>query len=149
VPRVDFQQDPGDEPLDELVGRLGRRLRQLMVRVLAPMDVAPSHVRALRMLDRHDGLRLSELAGHLRIAPRSVTEVVDGLEQRGLVVRTPDREDRRAVRLTITDAGLAVNAAVQEARSAEAERLFLVLDPADRDHLRRILTTLLAELPED
>ena len=36
-----------------------------------------------------DGVRLSDLAEALRIAPRSATEVADGLQERGLVERTP------------------------------------------------------------
>jgi DNA-binding MarR family transcriptional regulator len=109
---------------------------------LAPWDITPSQSRALRVLARHDGIRLSELSAHLRIAPRSTTEVVDGLETRGLIERSPDPEDRRATLVALTKEGARVIKAIQSARGAEAERIFGQLSATDRTHLTRILRKL-------
>jgi DNA-binding MarR family transcriptional regulator len=89
-----------------------------------------------------DGVRLSELAEALRIAPRSATEVADGLQERGLVQRTADPADRRAVVLTATPAGRRVQQEVDDARAADAEELFGRLSEADRAELARILRSL-------
>ena len=84
-------------------------------------------------------MRLCELSDHLRIAPRSTTEVVDALEERGLVERRPDPNDRRATLVALTDHGVTVGEAIRAARQAEAERFFGGLSASDRDHLARIL----------
>src|ERR1700676_5569314 len=88
--------DSRDDTLSEAFWSVARQLRRAAMESLAQWDISPSQARALRVLARHDGARLSELAEHLRIAARSATEVVDGLEAKGLVARRPDPQDRRA-----------------------------------------------------
>ncbi|MGH3849002.1 MAG: MarR family winged helix-turn-helix transcriptional regulator, partial [Pseudonocardiaceae bacterium] len=124
-----------DETLSEAFWGVARQLRQLSRETLAPWDVSPSQSRPLGVLMSHGVMRLSELSEHLHIAPRSATEVVDGLEQRGLVERRPDPNDRRATLVALTDQGTKVGAAIQAARSAEAERFFGELSASDRTHL--------------
>lgn len=121
---------------------MARRLRRSSREALEPWDINPSQARALGVLARHGMLRLSALAEHLRIAPRSATEVVDDLQARGLVERRPDPGDRRATLVALTGEGSRIGAAIRAARRAEAERLFADLDEADRDQLARILRTL-------
>jgi DNA-binding MarR family transcriptional regulator len=91
------------------------------------------------------GLRPTDLAARLRIAPRSVTEVVDGLADAGLVERTPDPTDRRAVTLDLTSEGRAQVSAIRASREAVAGTLFDTLSPRDRDQLRRILGVLVED----
>ncbi|WP_326563266.1 MarR family winged helix-turn-helix transcriptional regulator [Micromonospora sp. NBC_01796] len=131
-----------DETLVEAFWGVARRLRRSSREALEPWDINPSQARALGVLARHGMLRLSALAEHLRIAPRSATEVVDDLQARGLVERRPDPGDRRATLVALTGEGSRIGAAIRAARRAEAERLFADLDEADRDQLARILRTL-------
>jgi DNA-binding MarR family transcriptional regulator len=111
---------------------------------LSEFDVTPSQMRAIRVLAEHGagGVRASELAQHLHIAPRSVTEVVDALEAKGLVERSPDPGDRRATLVGLTARGREVSDAVRRARGVESERLFERLSQTDRAHLARILRRL-------
>ena len=131
-----------DETLSEAFWGVARQLRRLSRETLEPWDVTPSHGRALSVLGRHGELRLSELSEHLRIAARSTTEVVDALEERGLIERQPDPHDRRATLVALTDEGARVNAAIRSARTAEAESFFGTLSETDRTHLARILRKL-------
>ena len=109
--------------LGDLVMRVARALRHRGAQAMAPWDLAPHHARALRVVGRHDGIRPGELAGHLRVAPRSVTDVVDALEERGLLERRPDPADRRATVLALTASGRALVAEVDAARRADAHSL--------------------------
>ncbi|MEH0982582.1 MarR family winged helix-turn-helix transcriptional regulator [Micromonospora sp. CPCC 205556] len=135
--------DTPEESLPELFWAVARRLRHQSRRTLEPWEINPGHARALGVLTRHGAQRLSALADHLHIAPRSATEVVDGLEERGLVERRPDPADRRATLVAPTDEGTRVGTAIRAARDAEAGRFFGHLSPTDRDHLTRLLRTLL------
>lgn len=110
--------------------------------MLAPWDISPSHARALGVLERHESIRLAELAERLHIAPRSATEVVDVLESHGLVERQSDPDDRRATLVVLTDDGKHVSAAIRITRTADAERFFAELSETDRNHLGRILRKL-------
>jgi DNA-binding MarR family transcriptional regulator len=131
-----------DDGLAELFWGVARRLRHQTRESLSPWDVTPSQSRALSVLMRHGTLRLSELSEHLRIAARSATEVVDDLQEQGLVERRPDPADRRATLVALTGAGADAGAAIADARRAEAARFFGALSVDDRADLGRILRTL-------
>ncbi|MGG5257817.1 MarR family winged helix-turn-helix transcriptional regulator [Phycicoccus avicenniae] len=134
-----------DLDLGDLVMRLARDLRRRGMVAFEPHDLAPHHARALRVLGHHGSMRLGELAQHLRVAPRSVTDVVDALEERGLARRSPDPVDRRAQVVSVTDEGSALLERVDEARREAAEASFARLPAADRATLRRILERLDAD----
>lgn len=131
-----------EESLAESFRAVARELRRRTQAALEPWDVTPSQARALGVLRHHGPVRLRDLAAHLRIAPRSATEVVDDLEARGLAVRSPDPDDRRATRVGLTPAGDATAAAIRAARAAGADDYFAGLDDADRAALARILRRL-------
>ena len=128
--------------LGDLLMRAARTLRRRFGAVLTPWELSPHQARALRVVSSRDGVRLSALAEALRIAPRSATEVADGLQERGLVQRETDPADRRAVVLRLTDAGRRVQREVDDARAADAAELFGRLSAADRADLARILRSL-------
>ena len=128
-----------EESLLEAFWAVTRRLRHRTRVALEPWHISPSQSRALGVLSHHGEMRLSALAEHLRIAPRSATEVVDDLQTRGLVERRPDPADRRATLVALTGQGTATSTAIQQARAAEGERLFAELSAADRAELARIL----------
>ena len=134
--------DDGTAALGDLLMRAARTLRRRFGAVLAPWDLSPHQARALRVVGSGDGVRLSEIAEALRIAPRSATEVADGLQERGLVERAADPTDRRAVVLTVTEAGRQVQREVDDARAADAQQLFGRLSATDRAELARILRAL-------
>jgi DNA-binding MarR family transcriptional regulator len=94
-----------------------------------------------------EGLRLKDLAERLRIAPRSATEVVDQLQDKGLVERRPDPVDRRATRIVLTEGGARVRAQVREERRRQAGDYFSVLSAPDRVELARILSELVGSHP--
>jgi len=131
--------DPaGDEALADAFGAVARQLREKSAETLAPWDITPAHLRALRVLSRHGPMRLSELSDHLRIAPRTATEVADALEARTLVRRRADPGDRRAILVEVTEHGASVLGEIRAA-PGEAGRVFGRLTPADRADLARIL----------
>jgi DNA-binding MarR family transcriptional regulator len=131
-----------EESLAEAFWAVTRELRHRSRDALAPWAVTPSQARAVWVLMRHGTMRLRDLAEHLRIAPRSATEVVDDLESRGLVERGPDPDDRRATLVHLTDPGREIGGAVRAARAADADGFFDRLSAADRAELARILRTL-------
>jgi DNA-binding MarR family transcriptional regulator len=135
--------ESGEEnSLSEAFWAVARALRHLNRSTLEPWNITPSHSRALGVLMHHGVMRLSELSDHLRIAPRSTTEVVDGLQEQGLVERQPDPNDRRATLVALTDKGRSTGTTIQAARDAEAERFFGGLSEPERETLSAILRKL-------
>ncbi|MFI6542923.1 MarR family winged helix-turn-helix transcriptional regulator [Streptomyces prunicolor] len=103
------------------VGRLTRRLRQAH----AVGDVSLSGVSVLARLARDGSESPTSLAEAERVRPQAMASTLALLEQRGLVLRSPDAADGRRSILAITDEGRAVLA---ERRSASVHRLGAVLD---------------------
>jgi DNA-binding MarR family transcriptional regulator len=131
-----------DEPsLDELLVGAARALRRRWTTDLGH-DLSPHDARALRVVGHHGPTRLGVVAEHLRIAPRSATDVVDRLEARGLVRRSPDPDDRRAMTVSLTANGEAALAEVDEARRSGAAAFFEPLSERDRTTLARLLARL-------
>lgn len=61
----------------------------------------------MAQLERHpDGLRMSEVSKRLMVSGGNVTGITDQLEREGLVIRTLDRSDRRALAVKLTETGL-------------------------------------------
>jgi DNA-binding MarR family transcriptional regulator len=109
---------------------------------MAPLGVAPSQARALRVLRQHSPLRLGELSERLRIAPRSATDIVDGLQERGWCSREPDPVDRRATVVVLTEAGREIGQAIREVQVRHAEKYFGALSAAERSELAALLAKL-------
>ena len=138
---MDHQHSTGD-----LVMALARRVRREHAESLADWDVTPSQARALRVLASAEaGMRPSVLADELRIAPRSATDVVDGLEARGWLARAADPTDRRATVLSLTPDGHELVGRVEDVRRVASERVLDVLTDAQRRTLHEILSVVVGE----
>jgi DNA-binding MarR family transcriptional regulator len=61
----------------------------------------------LAQLERDDGLKMSELSRRLMVTGGNVTGLADQLQREGWLVREPVADDRRAMRLRLTDDGRA------------------------------------------
>lgn len=77
-----------------------------------------------------------------------IIAVLDDLQHRGLIERTPDPADRRARLLELTEEGQRLAAAAQAEIQAREEQLLKHLPAADRRGFLNALRTL-AELPRD
>lgn len=144
------EPDPAQLSAGELLTLLARRLRHRRGQELQPFGLTPAQYRAFGIVARcthreGDELRPSGLAERLGIAPRSATEVVDALQEKGLIRRAPSPTDRRATALSLTDDGRQLlsrlRSTMDRASQERAEDLFSVLDANELDTLTRLLRT--------
>ena len=118
-----------------------RRLHRGTSEALAPLGLSRAQSRVVRLLA--DGpLRMATIAERLTVVPRTVTDLVDGVEAAGLVARQPDPEDRRSTFVALTAGGRLLLDRLEVARRESAEPAFGRLDPADRAVLLRLLRDL-------
>ncbi|AIY19054.2 Transcriptional regulator, MarR family [Pimelobacter simplex] len=80
-----------------------------------------------------------ELADALAVTPRNVTGLVDGLVATGYVARAPHPTDRRAVLVTLTDAGSTLLTSMVEGYAEMHDLLFGGLSERQLRDLRRSL----------
>jgi DNA-binding MarR family transcriptional regulator len=84
---------------------------------------------------RHGASSPSELARLWQVTPAVITGIIDRLERRQLVRREPDPNDRRRLRLALTDAGLAASEIVEQSLT---EELAAQLSQASPDQLAEL-----------
>ncbi|WP_310738938.1 MarR family transcriptional regulator [Microbispora sp. H10830] len=82
---------------------------------------------------------MSELGAMLGLAKSSLTGLVDRSERNGLVQRTPDPQDSRAVRVSLTGEGAELADEFYTETCRRVEELVSGLAPAERDALAALL----------
>jgi long-chain acyl-CoA synthetase len=104
--------------LEVSVGRTVARLGRQVEVALATIDLTTAQYRALMQLG--DGAEASSsLAAKLAVSRPSVTAVVEGLVERGLVDRRHSGEDRRRVSVDLTESGRRMLAQADEVVSTK------------------------------
>lgn len=96
-----------DPVVDDLLKALHRVIHQTK-RTVHSDTVERAAIIILSSLKENSPVRLSDLANDLLLDISTVSRQARALEDRGLVTRTEDPDDRRAVRLELTPAGVAV-----------------------------------------
>lgn len=119
--------------------RLARRLRQMRDDSL---ELNHNQLSAMGVLLNHGDLLMGELAAKEKVQPPSMTRIVNGLEERGFVVRKDDPQDKRSCLVAITDSGRDVLMADRRRRDAWLAKRVAELDPAERDVLRQAVVIL-------
>ena len=126
--------------LMERIQRTSKRLRRAYVGALKPLGLTPAQERALLMITRAgEPIRMGELAERMDIVPRSVTSLIDALEEAGLVSRAVDPDNRRSILLSLTERGQEARQSMAAARAAAGAEIFGRLSAADRAELARLL----------
>jgi DNA-binding MarR family transcriptional regulator len=112
-----------DELLDELTA-IKPRDRHRMLQAWQRSGVSIVQLSAVNLLEADGPMTMGRLAESLGISVASATGVVDRMEERHLVVRRPDADDRRLV--------------IVHAAEGAAE-LFLTMERVRRDHLAQLV----------
>ena len=99
--------------LADIVSRLRRAMRRAARAADPALGLSVAQLELLSCMAEHPGIRPSQLARMLRLAPSSVATLLSGLQSAGYVTRTPGGPgadgggDRRTVSLDLSDEGTA------------------------------------------
>jgi DNA-binding MarR family transcriptional regulator len=94
--------------LADIVSRLRRAMRRAARAADPALGLSVAQLELLSCIAEHPGVRPSELARMLRLAPSSVATLLGGLQTAGYVTRTPGGDtagDRRTVSLDLSERG--------------------------------------------
>jgi MarR family transcriptional regulator for hemolysin len=95
---------PNNRELAFAINDVARLLRTFADHEARRFGMTRAKWAVLARLDRFEGLKQTELAEMLDLQPISLTRLLDGLADNGLIERRPDPDDRRAKRLFLTPA---------------------------------------------
>jgi DNA-binding MarR family transcriptional regulator len=99
-------------------------------------------------LPRSGSLTMSELSSALMVPMSTTTRMVDWLVKQGLVVRMPDPEDRRVVRVAFTDAGRELSGKIEDHVRERVQEILGSLTPEERRTLLALIKKIVASLNE-
>ncbi|GAA4557600.1 MarR family transcriptional regulator [Pseudonocardia xishanensis] len=147
-----MQRDPEDEVVDAVMSA-SRALLAVVARSLAAVDedVTLPQYRALVVLAQHGPRRPVDLAEALAVTPSTATRMCDRLVARELAVRERVAEDRREVRVLLSDRGRDLVDEVTRRRRTELAGLLGALSAAQRSSVVQALRTFAdaaGEVPE-
>lgn len=115
-----------------VINRAARRMRQE-----AGTELRASHASALTSVELHGPLTPSELAEIERIKRPSATRILRGLEEEGLVERTPDPKDGRSALISLTGEGRERLRRLRQRKNAYLARRMRDLDSGEVATLER------------
>jgi len=112
-----------DQEHSEVVQQLYNALykfRKLRFAAFFNVDgLKPSEVRMLMVIyksSKETGISVSKISQHLQVTSSTVTQLINDLEKKGLVIREIDPNDRRMVRIELTDQGKEMMQKAEKAR---------------------------------
>lgn len=127
-----------------LLARAGSTARRSWARMLAERGLTPHHYGVLMALAELGPTGQQLLSETIGVDPRNAVPVIDGLADRGVLVRDVDPVDRRRRVLVLTDAGRELVHDLTEAGGALERDFLRALDASDRRQLHRMLVALLS-----
>ena len=134
--------------LDGLPGHDIRRLHQISVAIFMQeteaFGVTPVQYAALQAVGHQPGMDQRTLARTIGFDTSTIAGVIDRLESRGLMQRNASAQDRRVRLLTLTEAGVALLAALVPAMLQAQQRILSPLPEAERGEFMRMLAVLIA-----
>ena len=92
-----------------------------------------SQLRCVRILEEHEGEKMQELAHHLGVTLPAISQIVDRLAARGMAERRADSDDRRIVRLFLTDSARQLLQEGQEERCRRIQRAIALLSAGETE----------------
>ncbi|MFG2037868.1 MarR family winged helix-turn-helix transcriptional regulator [Dactylosporangium sp. NPDC048998] len=118
-------QEGSSEAAVQALMRASRAFVGLTARALAAVEgeVTLPQFRTLVVLAMRGPQRSVDIADELQVNPSTGTRMLDRLVRKGLVRRTRSPEDRRVVRIRLTQAGRNIVEQVMARRRAELERI--------------------------
>lgn len=138
----------GTEPrISYVVARLERAIRAAIAERVRPHGLTTLQYTTLSVLSRHGApLSNAQLARRAYMTPQAMSEVIDALEQKGLIKRDPHPKHRRLLPARLTPKGRRVLAECEREVDRMEELMLLDLSSRERTAFHESLKTVVRAL---
>ena len=127
----------------QLLAQVCLAYRGLSDTLMDQIDMHRAQAALLCRLFVHDGMTQTELADQLSVQGATVTNMLQRMEETGLVRRRRDDDDNRLVRVNLTEAGRERERAITDQFVKLEHTVFAGISDHDRVLLRRLLGQML------
>ena len=122
-----------------LLAQLGAHAAGRFAERVAELDLTPPQAGLLRMLAGAPGRSQRELADRLGMPPSRFVPFADELEERGIIERRRNPEDRRLYALYLTEEGFALLGRLAEAGAAHEKEMCQALSEDEHRQVKALL----------
>ncbi|MGH3295064.1 MAG: MarR family winged helix-turn-helix transcriptional regulator [Trebonia sp.] len=123
-----------------LLAQIGAHAAAGFARRIADLDLTPAHAGLLRLVATQPGQSQQEIARQLRTPPSRLVLLVDHLEERGLIERRRNPDDRRHHALFLTaEGGKFLGTKLGPIGAAHEDDICAALTAAEREQLGGLL----------
>jgi MarR family transcriptional regulator, organic hydroperoxide resistance regulator len=130
----------------ELLARFAQAYRCLSNSFMDQITLHRSQAMALCKLYVQDGMTQSEIAQQLSVQGATVTDMLQRMEESGLISRRRDMGDNRLVRGSLTDEGQQKERFIMEQFLKLESAVFAGFDESERTLLRHLLSRTLENM---
>ena len=137
------------EKVNPIYASVGSALKKLLWAFESDVGVSPPKYFLLHMLANEDSISQGEMSRLSGVDPSRVTRLAKQLEGEGLIERTRNPKDNRAVRMHLTPEGRRVFEAASERREVLRTRIRRTLSQEEEEELRRLLGKVVEALEKE
>ncbi len=132
-----------DRFIEDTAGKIGVIFKTLsfgLKKRLCKLNIGPPHMKVLFLLcSLEKAPTISKISRTLAISLAMMTRIIDRLEEKQLVARNADPEDRRAIRITLTAKGRKI---AHELESTKKGKMAALLNSFGEEDRRRFMEAL-------
>lgn len=114
-------------------------VEQVFKEDLKPFGITPGQYMVLKCLWDENGIAVKQLADRLQLDSSTITGILDRLENKGLIKRKPNPNDRRTLSLVLTTKGKALKNSVNQAIINANIKVLGVLNNQESEDLKVLL----------
>jgi DNA-binding MarR family transcriptional regulator len=117
-----------------------RKLTRTICSFLKPYDITPEQWTVLKRVGEQNGLNQKELALKADKDPATLTRILDILEQKGLIAKQPNANDRRSFLIFVSEQGERLIQELVPYLESVFQRIIQQIDAEDLKTYQRVLT---------
>ena len=127
------------EMLANLTFNLLARCQEKEARLAEQNKLLEAELKCLRIMDLEESINNQDVADRMNLSPSRITRIIDGLVKKGYILREIDREDRRNMKISLTEKGVNLT---NKINNAFVEIHKEILKEIDNSQHESLLTTM-------
>jgi DNA-binding MarR family transcriptional regulator len=129
----------GTSQIAFMLAQIGAHAASKFSERIAKLNIAPSHAGLMRLLNQSEGMSQRELCEKLSIVPSRLVVLLDELQDKGIIERRDDPDDRRSYSLYLTEKGKGLLDSLRKIARDHNESICEGLSARQRNELEKLL----------
>jgi DNA-binding MarR family transcriptional regulator len=132
--------------LADLTFKLLANCQEKEARLAANHGLTQSEFRCLRLFNRDDELNNKQVAERMNLSPSRLTRIIDGLVEKGYIIRQIEPSDRRNMKVTLSKRGKVITQKLNDAYVKIHQEILGDIDKSQHKPLINAMENLLVAL---